>query len=388
VVILDEQPIRLSGMPAEETDWPVRAEAVDGCGLLPIRATDQVFPTAFAFRRFLQRTIRDHLLEWPAAEPLAEVRFPRFNGLAEEIQRRWPPACPELLQAQAEAIGRLPIDHRVSSSPMVGGRQAALGRWKRFLTEQLARYPAERNHPDADSTSGISPYLHYGHISVHEMFFALAQQESWTPDRLSRKPSGQRQGFWGMSEAAEAFLDQLVTWREVGFNFCTHRSDYDQYDSLPAWAKQTLANHRRDKRDYVYDLEEFAQARTHDPIWNAAQRQLVLEGRLHNYLRMLWGKKILEWTAGPTEALEIMIELNNRYGLDGQDPNSYTGIFWILGRYDRPWGPERPVFGTVRYMSSENTARKVRLRRYLERYGILPDQGLLERPGELSAGGD
>jgi deoxyribodipyrimidine photo-lyase len=125
----------------------------------------------------------------------------------------------------------------------------------------------------------------------------------------------------------------------------------------------------------VYSFPELEAARTHDRLWNAAQTQLVTEGRLHNYLRMLWGKKILEWTASPQEALEIMIELNNKYALDGRDPNSYSGIFWILGRYDRPWGPKRPVFGTIRYMSSKSTLRKVRVRKYLERYAPREDDG-------------
>ena len=126
-----------------------------------------------------------------------------------------------------------------------------------------------------------------------------------------------------------------------------------------------LQEHVRDPRHTVYSLEQFESAETHDPLWNAAQRQLVREGRIHNYLRMLWGKKILEWTRRPEDALAILIELNNKYALDGRDPNSYSGIFWCLGRYDRAWGPERPVYGKIRYMSSENTARKVRVREYL-----------------------
>jgi len=149
---------------------------------------------------------------------------------------------------------------------------------------------------------------------------------------------------------------------------CHLRSDYDQYDSLPPWARQTLQEHAGDRRSHLYSLDQFEAAVTHDPLWNAAQRQLVQEGRMHNYLRMLWGKKILEWTPQPQEALAILIELNNKYALDGRDPNSYSGIFWCLGRYDRAWGPERPVYGKVRYMSSENTARKVRVQAYLERY--------------------
>ena len=134
-----------------------------------------------------------------------------------------------------------------------------------------------------------------------------------------------------------------MTWRELGFNMCSHRDDYDRYESLPAWAQKTLAEHAQDPRDFVYSLADFETAATYDPLWNAAQRQLVSEGRIHNYLRMLWGKKILEWSATPQDALAVMIELNNKYALDGRDPNSYSGIFWVLGRYDRAWGPERPI---------------------------------------------
>ncbi len=141
-----------------------------------------------------------------------------------------------------------------------------------------------------------------------------------------------------MSRNAESFLDELITWRELGFNFSARRDDYDQYESLPEWAKKTLQEHARDEREYIYALEEFENAKTHDELWNAAQRQLVREGKIQNYLRMLWGKKILEWTRTPQEAAKIMIQLNNKYALDGRDPSSYSGIFWVLGRYDRPLG--------------------------------------------------
>ena len=171
-----------------------------------------------------------------------------------------------------------------------------------------------------------------------------------------------------MSRNAEAFLDQLITWRELGYNMCANLHTYDLYESLPAWAQDTLDGHRKDPRPLLYGLEHFENADTHDPLWNAAQTQLKREGRVHNYLRMLWGKKILEWTPSPEEALDIMIHLNNKYALDGRNPNSYSGIFWILGRYDRPWAPERPVFGKIRYMSSQNTARKLRLKQYLRKY--------------------
>ncbi|MEM7558992.1 MAG: deoxyribodipyrimidine photolyase, partial [Planctomycetota bacterium] len=169
-------------------------------------------------------------------------------------------------------------------------------------------------------------------------------------------------------EDAEAFIDQLCTWREIGFNMCWREPNYEQLDSLPDWTQKTIKEHAGDEREYVYSLEQFENAETHDEIWNAAQRQLVREGRIHNYLRMLWGKKILHWTPSVADALEIMIELNNKYALDGRDPNSYSGIFWVLGRYDRAWGPERPIFGKIRYMTSESTARKHSLKEYLKRF--------------------
>ncbi|HSH74955.1 MAG TPA: hypothetical protein VLA09_04710, partial [Longimicrobiales bacterium] len=178
----------------------------------------------------------------------------------------------------------------------------------------------------------------------------------------------------GMSGSAEAFLDQLVTWRELGYGFCAHELAYDRYETLPEWARATLEAHAGDAREHIYPLEQLAAAETDDELWNAAQRQLVHEGVIHNYLRMLWGKRIIEWTRHPREALEVMIELNNRYALDGRDPNSYSGICWVLGRFDRGW-PERPIFGKVRSMSSAATRRKVRLDEYLRRWGEPPRAG-------------
>ena len=145
--------------------------------------------------------------------------------------------------------------------------------------------------------------------------------------------------------------------------------NFDKFGSLPPWAQKTLAEQENDVRSPCYTLEQFDLAETHDPLWNAAQNQLVSEGCIHNYLRMLWGKKILHWSASPREALRIMIELNNKYALDGRDPNSYSGIFWTLGRYDRAWGPVRPIFGKIRYMASENTARKFPVKNFVKQYG-------------------
>ena len=202
---------------------------------------------------------------------------------------------------------------------------------------------------------------------MHQVFAGLAKKEGWSRDRIKPTTSGQR-GWLGMSDTAESFLDELITWRELGFNYTAQRDDYEDFESLPDWAKATLGKHAADPREHLYSLEDFAQSRTHDPVWNAAQTQLRETGVMQNYLRMLWGKKVLEWTRAPQEAFGMLIELNNRYALDGRDPNSYTGISWVFGRYDRPWAPERDVYGVIRYMSSTNTVKKLRMKEYLARW--------------------
>jgi deoxyribodipyrimidine photo-lyase len=236
------------------------------------------------------------------------------------------------------------------------------------VQHRLDRYAEDRNHPDLDAASGLSPYLHFGHLSAHEVFASVADRERWTPDRLRDGRAGRREGWWGMSAGAEAFLDQLAVWRELGFNMCSKRDDAGEYESLPTWARSTLEKHEGDAREAIYPLDVLERAATGDPLWNAAQRQLLVEGRIHNALRMLWGKKVIGWTRTPREALCTLLHLNDRYALDGRDPNTLTGVFWCFGRYDRPWGPERSVYGTVRFMTSENSARKWKVREYVERW--------------------
>lgn len=345
----------------------VRMVAVDSNGLLPLAASDKVYPTAYAFRRHLQKTLPDHLADFPAEDPFAGRRLPDVELSLRLIEKQWP-RWPLDSQRTGDQLKSLPIDHEVDALPVKGGESAARACLTRFIDHRLGRYGELRNSVEQDVTSGLSPYLHFGHIAPHEVFRAVMDHEEWPDDHVFPKASGSRSGWWGVSEAAEGFLDQLITWRELGFNMCAHRGDYDRYRSLPDWAQATLREHRSDPREFVYSIEDFESAATHDDLWNAAQRQLVRDGRIHNYLRMLWGKKILEWSRTPEAACEIMIELNNKYALDGRDPNSYSGIFWCLGRYDRPWGPERPIFGKIRYMSSENTARKMDITEYLERY--------------------
>ena len=193
-------------------------------------------------------------------------------------------------------------------------------------------------------------------------------RERWTTRRLGGGAAGAREGWWQVSPSAEMFLDQLLTWRELAFNGAALTPGFTEYASLPAWARHTLEAHLEDARPHQYTIETLDAADTDDPVWNAAQRELIQEGWFHGYLRMLWGKKILEWSAHPSDALIRMEHLMNRYSLDGRDPVSYASFGWVLGRYDRPW-PERPVFGTVRCMTSASARRKLQMTRYLDTYG-------------------
>ncbi len=369
VVVADDHPgfflPRMLAAGAAQLD--VRCEAVDGNGLLPIRAATREHLRAFSFRRFLQRELPHHLAVMPRSDPLEDLPGPTYEVPA-SIRRRWP-AAGEALLARCD-VAALPIDHTVAPvADRRGGSTAGHARLAEFLTGGLGRYASDRSQPDAQAASGLSPWLHFGQLGSHEVFRAIAQVQGWDPADLDDTASGAAGRWWGMDEHAEAFLDQLVTWRELAFHTSAFRpDDHTQYGSLPEWARRTLAAHARDRRDPQYTHAQFAAAQTHDELWNAAQRQLLREGRIPNYLRMLWGKKILEWSATPQQALATMLELNDRYALDGRDPNSYAGIFWVLGRYDRPWGPERPILGLIRPMSSANTARKLRVRGYVARY--------------------
>lgn len=370
VVVADDWPCFFlpRALAAAAAQARVAFEAVDSCGLLPLSAGRGPFARAFDFRRFLQRELAPHLARAPLAEPFDALRRRRPAELAPALARRWRLLGARELGALRRELAIDGLDRSVApvarvGGPVEGGRVLAA-----FLARDLGRYHEERSSVDDPAASGLSPYLHYGHVGAHEVFAALARREGWTPASIAQRSDGKKEGWWGMSAGAERFLDELVTWRELGFDAFLHRPDSDRYESLPAWALATLERHARDRRPHAYSREQLEQASTHDELWNAAQRELVRTGTVHNYLRMLWGKKVLEWSAHPRAAFDTLVELNNKYALDGRDPNSYSGIAWCFGRYDRPWAPEREIFGVIRYMSSANTARKFRVREYLARF--------------------
>ena len=347
----------------------VAMEAVDGVGLMPLAAVDRDFTVAHSFRRWMQRHLPAHLEQPPVEAPLDAVTPRPAPLLPRPWGERWRPAGEDLLAGDPAALARIDVPREPAPVPHTrGGAGAAEARLRVFLEQRMTGYherPADLLQPTG---SGLSAYLHFGHIGTWQVLRAVAERTGWTPDRLG-EITGKRHGWWGLPEGVEAFLDELVTWREAGHVFCHRNPDAHRLSALQSWAQETLAAHASDERPFAYELADFDAARTHDDLWNACQRQLRTEGRITNYLRMYWGKKILHWTEDPDTARDVLFELNNRYALDGRDPNSTLNLMWVLGLFDRAWGPVRPVFGKVRYMARSGVERKFRVAGYLRRYG-------------------
>ncbi|MGH9203913.1 MAG: deoxyribodipyrimidine photo-lyase, partial [Vicinamibacterales bacterium] len=301
---------------------------------------------ARTIRPRIHRHLDRFLIKGP--EPVAEVEWPAFPKL------RSLPATEDVLDGLRLDGSVLPV-----AQPR-GGTSQGRRRLTEFVAHALARYHDDRNHPEVDGTSALSPYLHFGHLGPREVALAI---------RAADAPA----------DAREAFLEQLIVRRELAINFVRNNDAYDRLDGCEPWARQTLRRHEHDPRPYRYSEEEFEAGATHDPLWNAAQRQMVTSGWMHGYVRMYWAKKILEWSANAAAALQTAIVLNDRYELDGRDPNGYTNIAWAIGgKHDRPW-PSRPVYGTIRSMSFASTSRKFDVRAYVERYGSSADVQALAR---------
>ena len=251
----------------------------------------------------------------------------------------------------SSSLASLKVDRSVPPADgVVPGEQAALRALERFLEHRLRAYDEARNDPTIEGQSGLSPYLHFGHLSAQRV--AL---------EVRRARAGQ---------AAAVFLEELIVRRELSDNYCWHNPRYDTFEGFPAWAQKTLNEHRKDKREHLYELSQFDAAATHDELWNAAQRQMVRSGKMHGYMRMYWAKKILEWSRSPEEALAIGLYLNDRYELDGRDPNGYVGVAWSIGGvHDRAWA-ERPVFGKIRYMNANGCRRKFNVKAYIDTWSV------------------
>jgi deoxyribodipyrimidine photo-lyase len=269
----------------------------------------------------------------------------------------WPiPAQLPSLAPDSTLLENIPIDRSVAPSRSFSGGYAEARRClERFLRSRLKGYATLRNKPDLDGTSQLSPYLHFGHIGTHTIALAVQQADAPVEDR-------------------KAYLEELIVRRELAINFVRFNAHYENFEACEPWADVTHRKHAQDRRRYLYTERQLENAESHDPLWNAAQKQMVLTGWMHGYLRMYWAKKILEWTESPQAAYQIAVRLNDRYEIDGRDPNGYAGIAWaIVGKHDRAWGPERPVYGKIRYMSYESTSRKFNSRAYIERIAALEE---------------
>jgi deoxyribodipyrimidine photo-lyase len=320
----------------EPPAFPVAAWAVDSSCIVPMSRIPGRQYAAYTIRPKIRKLLPRFL------EPLPPVRLAkRYLKHSREFHT-------EVTDAQIPALlASCKIDHGVPPSVSFrGGTSAAERRLDDFLEHRLPRYARDRSEPSARATSELSPYLHFGHISPLEI--ALR-----TGEHASRRKL-----------AADGFLEELIVRRELSFNFVRYAESHNSLTALPEWAQRTLAQHAKDSRPSTYSRDDFAAARTHDTLWNAAQKEMLRRGYMHNYCRMYWGKKILEWSRTYEEALATAIYIHDRFSLDGRDPNTYANILWCFGLHDRPW-PERPVFGRVRAMSRAGVERKIDVEAYI-----------------------
>lgn len=340
IVIADDDPMRRAAT------WKCEADLYPRAPLWSVDA-DVIVPSALLGREhYAARTIRPRI-----RERLSEFLLPIRNQVVRVRWNQKQGAKIASLIPSVDLTRLLRIDCTVHPvDGFRGGTTEALARLRRFVRIRLANYRDSRNHPELDATSQLSPYLHFGQIGPHTV--ARAVRDSDAP-AVSR----------------DAFLEEMIVRRELAVNFVRFNPRFRSIASSESWARRTLAEHARDSRKYRYTERQLENANTHDPLWNAAQQQMVRCAWMHGYMRMYWAKKILEWSESPSAAYQIAVRLNDRYELDGRDPNGYAGIAWaIAGKHDRAWGPERPIYGKIRYMSLRSTSRKFDSRTYIERW--------------------
>jgi deoxyribodipyrimidine photo-lyase len=324
--------------------WTVDTDVV-----VPSKLIEKAQYGAYTIRPRLYKLLPDYLV--PYENPHAQHAWKRPRGfhsdfVHEDMTRDWKHLDRSVAPVEA----------------WQGGTHAALKRLKLFAGKLLNDYEARRNQPQVDGTSCLSPYLHFGHIGPVTIALAIAAAAKANPR---------------LQSARDSYFNELIVWRELAVNFVRFTPNYDTADCAEAWAKTTITEHARDEREHLYTLHQLETAQTHDDLWNAAQIQMVRYGWMHNYLRMYWAKKILEWTPNAATAVKYCVHLNDKYFLDGRDPNGYAGIAWaILGKFDRAWG-SRPIFGKIRYMSGASTGRKFDSRQYIQQMEILPHPGAL-----------
>ncbi|MCX6703244.1 MAG: deoxyribodipyrimidine photo-lyase [Candidatus Zambryskibacteria bacterium] len=335
-LVTDFSPLKISRewLDALNKKIHIPFEEVDAHNIVPCFFVSQKQEfAAYTLRPKIEKVLSEFLIEFPKKQYV----YPRQDASVKDIDY-------ELLLKNISVTQN-------SQSPLEikGGASVAKKVLHTFIKEKLEEYDTGRNDPTQDFQSGLSPYLHYGNISAQRV--ALEVEKSDAP-----------------RVAKDAFLEELIVRKELSDNFCLYNTEYDSVRGFPNWSKLSLDSTRNDLRDYVYTQEEFELGATHDPLWNAAQTQMVREGKMHGYMRMYWAKKILEWTESPEDAMRIAIYLNDTYELDGRDPNGYAGIAWSIGGvHDRAWF-KRPVYGQVRYMNANGAAKKFDVDAYIKKY--------------------
>jgi deoxyribodipyrimidine photo-lyase len=311
--------------------------AVDSNGVIPMSRFEKEEYAAYTIRPKIKKILHEYL------KPFEEEKI-KIESLDLKID------CPdtEITGKNIEKlVSECAIDHLVKASRYYqGGTANGRKRLKKFLKEILPDYDEGRNKPEKDGSSRLSSYLHFGFLSSLEI--ALAVRDADAPQK-----------------SKDAYLEEIIVRRELSFNFTRFNENYDSLASLPDWAQKTMREHTDDPRAPIYSLEQLERAETSDELWNASQREMTETGEMHNYVRMLWGKNVIGWTKSYEEAFAILEHLNNKYCLDGRNPNSYAGILWCFGKHDRPW-MRRPVFGTIRYMTSGSTGKKFDSKKYIE----------------------
>jgi deoxyribodipyrimidine photo-lyase len=334
LVVGDENPLRETErwreVAARELKVPLWT--VDADVIVPSKLLEKAQYAAHVIRPRLQRQLGSFLVQ--PKNRKAKVAWKQPPGL-------------QSLPPQFDVTDGWKIDRSIQPvSGFHGGTREGMKRLREFVNKKLKHYSKLRNHPETDGTSNLSPYLHFGHVGP--LTVALAVEKADAP-KIEK----------------ERFLDQLITWRELSINLVRFNPNYDNFECGEPWAHRTLAEHAKDPRPVLYSAKQLENAETHDPLWNAAQMQMVNHGWMHNYARMYWAKKILEWSRSPAEAHRIVVRLNDKYFLDGRDPNGYAGIAWsIVGKFDRPWF-DRPIFGLIRYMSGQSTGKKFDSKKYI-----------------------
>lgn len=335
-LVTDHSPLKISKLWRNEIAENIKIPfiQVDAHNVVPVwEASDKQEYSAYTIRRKIQSKLPEYLIDLPT--------IPKFrtNNILLKEKINWD-----------KIMISLKIDRSISRiDDIEPGEEAAQKTLEQFLKYKIDNYDTDRNDPNKDAQSNLSPYLHFGHISAQRV--ALEVRSSKTTQQNK-----------------DAFLEELIIRKELSDNYCYYNENYDSPKGYPDWAIKTLEKHSPDKRSYIYTQQQFEEARTHDKLWNAAQSQMVKTGKMHGYLRMYWAKKILEWTSSYQEAHEIAIHLNDKYQLDGRDPNGYTGVAWSIGGvHDRPW-KEREIFGMIRYMNYNGCKRKFNVEEFIAKF--------------------